>query len=136
MKYLVFLSFLLITACNSNQKPKTTLDKSSCTISLETSLNKLFNIVEVANYFRSRDSVHLEIPYMSDGLTFKNFNGTVISLNNKVNTENIFKSIYYTQRNDYSIIVFKNGVENSELHAIIKCTKDSAFVDRWNIIER
>ena len=128
------LILLIFISCNKNGNQRKNID-ASCKLTLETSLNKLFNKIEVANYFRSRDSVHLEIPYMSDGLTFKTFNGTVISLNNKVTTENIFKSIYYIENKDYSILVFKNEVENSELNAIIKCNKDSVFVDRWNIRE-
>ena len=75
--YTITVFFLIFISCNSTQKPKTTLEKNSCTLNLKTFLNKLFNTIEVANYFKSRDSVHLEIPYMSDGLTFKNFNGTV-----------------------------------------------------------
>lgn len=132
---IIILPFLIFISCNNNRNQNSKID-ASCALSLETSVNKIFNNAEVANYFKSRDSVHLEIPYMSDSLTFKNFNGTVISLNNKVSTENVFKSIYYTQCNDYSILVFNNSVENAELHAIIKCSKDSVFVDRWNIIER
>ena len=131
---IIIFIFLIFISCNKNGNQSKNID-AFCTLSLKTSLYKLFNKTEVANYFKSRDSIFLEIPYIPYGLTFKNFNKTVISLNNKVTTENIFKSIYYTESNDYSILVFKNKVENSELNAVIKCDKDSIFVDRWNIKE-